>query len=252
MTLRSLILMVPVVVFTTGALAQSVPLTMPVDPETAKISVVTDEGITSTAQLPTTALRDLRRAMNEGAVLEDDDLRALADRGDSVAAWKLVKRLRVDGGAPADVAHYAATAAAAGRVYALNDMIQAMHRLEPGQVTGARLNHLIAVLYAHAWVGNSVALDAVISFNGEGRLFGALSDATRARILEQAETMDGRVELRFALDLLAKDDLSEAEKARATSYLAKAQASKNLAVMTTAQNLIALMNADTAQGGIQN
>ena len=224
---------------------------MPADPESAKISVITDTGITRTDQLPE-GLRDLRRSMNNGETLTTDELRALADQGDALAAWNVVKKMRVEGGAAADIAHYAATAAGAGRVYALGDMIRSMHRLEPGSVTGARLNHLVRVLYAHAWAGNSKALDAVISFNGEDRLFGPLSDATRTKILEQARTMDGRVELHFALDLLAKDTLTEAERRGARNYLKKAQESKNLAVLATAQNLIALMDARLAQGVTTN
>ncbi|WP_226781750.1 hypothetical protein [Oceaniglobus trochenteri] len=232
-----------------GVGAQGLRLSMPPDPESSAISVVTDRGLTRTTQLPTSALRAARRAMNRGARLDTATLRALADRGDGLAAWRLTKRLQAMGNdaTPSDVAHYAAIAAGQGRVYALDDMIVAMRRLAPVGEPAARLDRLVRVLYAHAWAGNALALDAVIEFNGEGRLLGALSDATRDRIMAQAATMDGRVELGLALNLLARAAPTPDEVAQARRYLARAAQSRKLAVMTTAQNVIALLDARTAQ-----
>lgn len=227
--------------------AQGLKLGMPPDPVAAQIAVVTDKGLTKTKQLPTAALRSARRALLAGERLADDDLRALADRRDGNAAWRLAKRLRAANGAPSDIAHYAAIAAGQGRVYALATMIDAMALLQPGAEPPARLRLLVGVLYAHAWAGNSVALDAVVAFNGEGRLLGALSDGTRARILQQGKTMDGRVELRLALDIVAQKAPGADDLALAKGYLERAANSRNLAVKATAQNVLALIGAPTRE-----
>jgi len=239
--LRCLVAATMVLMLATPIKAQGLSLGMPPDPEAAQISVVTDKGLTKTKYLPTAALRNARRALLAGERLDDATLRALADRRDGNAAWRLVKRLRAQNAAPSDIAHYAAVAAGQGRIHALDTMIDAMARLDPDTEPPARLRQLVGVLYAHAWAGNSLALDAVIAFNGEGRLLGPLSDATRARILKQAARLDGRVELRLALDILAQDAPDAGDLARVRGYLDRAGQSKTLAVQTTAQNVIALL-----------
>jgi len=250
--LRPLTRIAPLValLLTAGPLAaQGLTLGMPPDPESAKIAVVVDPGLRKTANLPTAALRRDRRTLIAGQPLSDESLRALADRRDGLAAWRLVKRLRAENAPAGDIAHYAGIAAAQGRIYALDDMIDAMARLDPATASPERLRALVRVLYAHAWAGNSRAMDAVIAFNGEGRLLGPLTDATRARILQQGARMDGRVELRLALDLLGHHAPGDADRALARGYLDRAKQSKNLAVMATAQNVIALLDAVPVQTG---
>jgi hypothetical protein len=228
---------------------QGLSLGLPPDPESANIAVVVDPGLRKTKHLPGAALRRDRVALLAGKTLSDVQLRALADRRDGLAAWRLVKPLRAANAPAIDIAHYAGIAAAQGRVYALDDMIDAMARLKPGDVPSGRLRPLVQVLYAHAWAGNSLALDAVIAFNGEGRLLGPLSEATRARILQQGAHLDGRIELRLALDLLGQDTPGEPDRARALGYLERAIQSENPAVRATAQNVIALLVAAPVQSG---
>jgi len=230
-----------------GAAAQGLWLDMPPDPARATISATTDAGLRSTRQLPTAALRAARRAMLAGQWVDEATLRALADRRDGTAAWNLVKRLRAQQAPAAEIAHYAAITAGTGRVRGLAPMIAAMHRLTPDSVPPEDLRLLVNVLYAHAWAGNSLAMDGVIAFNGEGRLLGPMGAATRTRLLQQGVRMDGRVELRLALDLLARDTPGAADLATARSYLTQAAGSKTLAVAATAQNVIALLDAWAVQ-----
>lgn len=251
--LRPLLLLLAVLLCPVTVAAQGLNLGMPPDPETAAISVVVDPGLRKTKNLPTAALRQSRLDLIAGKPLSDQQLRLLADRRDGLAAWRLVQRLRAQNAPAIEIAHYAGIAAAQGRVYALDDMIDAMAALDARTVPPDRLRDLVRVLYGYAWGGNSLALDAVIAFNGEGRLLGPLSDATRARVLQQAARMDGRVELRLALDLLAQDAPGAADRALALSYLERAAQSKNLAVLATAQNVIALLAAKPVQtGGAKN
>ncbi|WP_130404205.1 hypothetical protein [Thalassococcus sp. S3] len=227
-----------------GALAQAVPITIPTDRETRKISVVTDRGITQTKQLPSAALRQARRDMNAKKVVSDADLRKLADYKDGLAAQKYVALLVGRGlkQNASDVAYYASIAVGAGRVHALPEMVDAMRYLDPDSEPAARKRQLISVLYPHAWAGNSLALDAVVTFNGEGKLFGALSEKTRQRILTHAEDGDGRIELRMALNLLDTPAPTRADLEQAKVYLGRAAKSKTLSVATTAANLIPLID----------
>ncbi|WP_102109633.1 hypothetical protein [Oceaniglobus roseus] len=228
--------------------AGSIPMVISDDAESRAISVVVRAGVTATRELPTDALRGARQRMNAGERLSDEDLRALAERWDGMAAKRYADRLAKQGRAKhaSDLAYFYGIAAATGRAYALPDMIEAMGHLDAATEPAARMKHLISVLYPYAWAGNSAALDAVVEFNGEGKLFGALSEATRQRILDQAKSGNGRIELRLALDILSDDAAAPTDLARAREYLERAQGSKLLAVKTTAQNLLAYLDDKTA------
>ena len=211
------------------------------DLESRQISVVVDRGLARTRDLPTEELRNARVALLAGETLAPEMLQALADKGDTLAALRYVDVLMSRGisQAPSDVAWYAAIAVGGGRVWALPEMVRALHMLDPETEPKARVNKYIQVLYPHAWAGNSLALDAVIDFNGQGRLFGPLSAATKARIdAEVAKTNDGRHDLKLALRILRQGDLTEKDRATALEHLLRAKQADHLAVATTAANLI--------------
>ena len=123
--------------------------------------------------------------------------------------------------------------------------MEALHRVDPATEPEARKKAYVAVLYPYAWAGNSLALDAVIDLNGTGKLFGEMSKATQNRIALQGEkTGDGRVSLQLAIALLQKPDRSKADVALAQHFLKLAQASDNLQVQATANNLVTLLASD--------
>jgi hypothetical protein len=127
----------------------------------------------------------------------------------------------------------------------MKTMIAAMHELDPVEEPRDRIRKYIRVLYPHAWAGNRPALNAVVAFNGEGRLFGALSNRTRDRILSQSEKNgDGRIELGMAVSLLerAAETPNEEDMAQAKSLLERVKSSDHLAVRTSALNLLRLMD----------
>ncbi|TNF21589.1 MAG: hypothetical protein EP318_06455 [Rhodobacteraceae bacterium] len=225
-----------------AALAE--PMALPSDSDARQISVVVDRGITHTNQLPW-ALRPLRKAMVGGAAMSLADLRKLADRGDSLAALKLVKAMR-SGAMPesaSDMAFYAAVAAGAGRRGMLGEMIAALYRLTPGTEPAERLSQSIRVLYGHAWAGNTRAQDALVALNGEGRLFGPMSDATREKILTSG---GARMVLSLAMTDLARKDLDEGGLMRVRGYLERAERNGDLAIRTMAQTLSAQVEARLA------
>lgn len=234
-----------------GASAQDlITMQIPADPAHSQISVVVTKGLTRTAKLPTPALRAARLAMIDGKDISPEALKALADHFDGLAAQKYVRYLlaSVPDATASDIAYYGSIAISTGRVWTLPQVVEALHRIEPTTEPPARIKAYIAMLYPHAWAGNSLALDAVIDLNGEGKLFGPMSAATQKRILAQAEKAgDGRAPLRLALVLLQKPDRTPAEMVQAKHYLTLAKASSNLEVQATATNLLGLIES----GGIQ-
>lgn len=230
-----------------GAQAQGIPVPFPDSAEARQVAVVVTPGVTSMGQVPSARLRDLRARMHNGEALPDAALKELADLGDGLAAQRYVRRLMERQSASAsDIATYAAIAVGSGRVWTLPEMIGAMRRLDPATEPSDRVRRYIAVLYGHAWAGNTLALDAVEEFNGEGRLFGALSEATREKMIAQSgENADGRLELRMALALLetgwARGELPAADRAEATRLLRQAARAESPGARGTAENLLALM-----------
>lgn len=224
---------------------------LPSDPASAKISVVVTPGLTKMSRLPGAELRKARKAMQEGVEIPDSQLRELADRGDGLAAQKYVRRLVPQGLAAhaSDIAYYGSIAVATGRVWTLPEAVAAMRLLDPATEPSNRKKKYIAMLYPHAWAGNSLALDAVIDLNGEGRLFGPMSAATRAKIEAQGQKAgDGRVALRQAVALLQIPAPTAADLDAAHGYLNMAAKSGLLSVRAIAVNLLAQMDADADAG----
>jgi hypothetical protein len=238
-------------VVTTAARAETAILALPVaaDPASRQISVTVDPGLTRTRDLPTEDLRAARRALFEDpATVAPDLLRALADRRDGLAALHYTRHLVATGGSDSDIAYYGAIAATTGRVWTLRDAVGAMLRLDPATEPRDRIAVYMNMLYPHAWAGNTLALDAIMQLNGEGRLFGPLSDSTRTRILEQAAANgDGRIEMQMALSLL-RDPASRAASAdQIRDYLTRAQATYHPGVRAMATALLVQLEtpADT-------
>ncbi|GIT89606.1 hypothetical protein JANAI62_09090 [Jannaschia pagri] len=231
-----------------SALEDHVPLTIPPAAETARISV---EAVPSRRSMRglTRAQRAGRQAMHEGGFVEPDMLRQLAERGDGLAAQRYVRVLQADPTASAsDLAFYSALAVQTGRGKLLQQMLTAMDSLDPTTEPRDRVNRYIAALYPQAWAGNAVALDAVARFNGEGRLFGALSERTRDRLLTEMRALgDGRGQLGMAVGLLedrAKDPSGDWDQAgRVRALLQEAAASPHPGVAATAASLLTTLEA---------
>lgn len=231
------------------ASAQSIPLPFSSDIEASRISVIVTPPRRSMRGL-SPSLVVARKQMHAHQPVSDANLKKLSEAGDGMAAQIYVRRLIASGAAeraPSDVAYYSAIAVETGRVWTLPDMIEAMKRLDPNTEPRTRLRKYIQVLYPYAWAGNSLALDGVVAFNGTGRLFGELSDSTRDRILEQSQRNGVRmVELRMAMVLLEQADLTRTQQNQARALLKRAQASSHLGVMTSAQNLMVLLEKNYA------
>jgi hypothetical protein len=213
-------------------------LTLPIPHDAADLAlgVTVTEGLRSMARVPTEPLRAARKAMQAGEEIAADDLRALADLGDGLAAQRLVRHLQLTAGSDSDVAHFAGIAVATGRIALLPAMVDALLRLDPATEPPERIAGHVAALYPQAWAGNPLALEALVQLNGAGRLFGALSDKTRERLEAMAEDRgDGRLFLTLALNEMSPGG----DAGRAEGYIRRAAEGSNPMVRMAAETLIA-------------
>jgi hypothetical protein len=249
--LAIVLLLALVLPHTLRAQTRDIAVAAPIDAADSKISVVVFAALSHTNKLPTPALRQARKDMLDDKPVSDDDLRALAQHHDGLAAQKLVQRLVAAGmnAHASDIAYYGSIAVSTGRVQSLRPAVTAMEQLDPATEPPERVKVYAAMLYAHAWAGNALALDAVMALNGEGKLFGPLSDKTRAKIEEQGRKAgDGHVALRLAVNLMARADAPPANLQQARTYLEQAATSKHLSVSATATNMLTVLDARQAGG----
>lgn len=226
-------------------------LPMPADLASRQISVTVDAGLTHTRALPTEELRAARRAMLADAPVSPALLQALADQRDGLAAQRLVRHLLASGGSASDIAHYGSIAVASGRIWSLPATVAALRRLDPATEPHDRMAAHAAMLYPHAWAGNTLALDALIDLNGEGQLFGPLSERTRARIEAQAaKAGDGRTFLHLALALMRDPAPDDATRSRIRDYLGQARGGTHLGVQTAAAALLAQLEGRSGTAAI--
>lgn len=224
--------------------AEAITMNIPSDKASRQISVVVTKDVTVSKKLPTPELTDARKRMLTGKDVTPDELRQLADLGDSLAAQNYTRYLVANfaTSTASDIAYYGTRALEAGHIWSLPYVVDALPRIDPATEPEPRKKAYAAVIYPYAWAGNSLALDALIDLNGEGKLFGPMSKATQDHIVALGEKGgDGRVALRLALMLIQKTDRSKADIDMARHFLKLAQASDNFQVQVTATNLINLL-----------
>jgi len=219
------------------------------DAEASRISIVVTPNLSHTKRLPTAELRAARKDMLAGTDISDDLLRGISLHYDGLAAQKLVERMLADGAEKhaSDIAYFGSIAVSTGRIKSLRPAIAAMMQLDVAAEPAERVRVYAAMLYGHAWAGNPMALDAVMDLNGEGKLFGPLSEKTRAKIVAQGKAAgDGRVALRLAVGLIDRPDAPMADLEQARTYLVQAAAGPHFAVKTTATNLLTIVDTRMA------
>ncbi len=230
-----------------GAIAQAISMNIPPDKTHRQVAVIVTKGLTSTKKLPTPELKDARKRMLAGKDVTPDELRALSDNGDGLAAQKYERFLvsTMATSTASDIAYYGSIALGDGRVWALPAVVDALRHLDPATEPAERKKAYAAVLFPYAWAGNALALDAIIDLSGKDQLLGEMSKVTQDRIAAQGEKAgDGRVALRLAIALMQKPERSKADVGLAQHFLKRAQASDNLQVQATANNLSSLLASD--------
>ena len=208
-----------------------------------KVDFVFDNKITHTLDLPTLDLQTARKSMVTGQKVSSDQLRALADAGDGLAAYRYAKLLQASA-KPAKTgaaAHYYAIAAYTGRAFAVGPLAKLL--VAEGESYGPKLlKQCKNALTIQAMSGNAHAAQALGQMYSTGAPFGR--DLPQAQhFLAMAGQSDPAAAMKLALVLLSDptDAALDHAGARAALTLA-AQGTTSLSAKVTALNLLHLLD----------
>lgn len=212
-----------------------------VDPATRRLSVRVVPGITSSKQLGNEVLEKARTALVQGAVIPIPLLRALADRQDGFAAYRLAEIVMrsEDPALAADAALYYSIAAGTGRGGALAGMIKAIDLIDPERTGAARLQVIKDMLLTYARAGNSRAVSAVLRYHLAEAPFGPMTEEVEALVLNAGDAASGPVALQMATALLQDRAPTRPDLEKAKAYLMVAKEAEVLSTALTATNLLA-------------
>ena len=238
---RMLITLVAVCV-AIGAPAQSGPLQPTGTVKVQQVDFVFDNAVRKTRDLPTGTLRALRRAMLAGEELGMSDLRALADAGEGLAAFRLAKLLEAEGKPdPTGVAvHYYAIAAYTGRAFAVKPLARLLKKDGAGY-SPSRLTNALNAMTVQALSGYPEAATLLGQMYAAGSPFGR--DATKAQAYLAMASGGGSMAAMLQLGVALMSDPTDiaAGNPGARAALQFAAAGDDLSVRVTAENLLRLM-----------
>lgn len=217
------------------------PLPIWSDP-VVRVEFVFDNAVRRTNDLPTSALRAARRQMLSGGYISGADLRALADHGDGLAAFRYAKLIQemVPPDETGAAAHYFAIAAYSGRAFAVAPLARLL-RTEGATYSESRLRNSLNALTVQALSGNPDAATLLGEMYADGVPFGR--DLTQAQqFLGMAGGVsDPQAILNLGLSLMTDPADIAAGRIGALSALGVAAISDNLSVRVTAENLLRLI-----------
>ncbi len=206
------------------------------------VDFVFDNKVTQTRDLPSLALQAARKSMVTGQNMSSDQLRALADAGDGLAAYRYAKVLQASA-KPAKAgaaAHYYAIAAYTGRAFAVAPLVKLL--VAEGDRYGPRLlTQCLNALTIQAKSGNARAAQALGQMYAKGTPFG--QDLPQAQhFLAMAGQNDPAAAMKLALALIADPADAALDHSGARAALKVAAKGTNLQARVTALNLLRLLD----------
>ena len=207
---------------------------------------VLDDRVTRTTDLPTAELRRLRRRMIAEQWISFQDMRRLADHGDGLAAFEYGQRLLAldDPALRSDAALYFATAAYAGRDYAVYKLVELLKQRDVLFSEG-RLVHLENAMRSLAAQGSDRAVKALIRFYETGHPFGFHPERARSLLGEMADVDDSDAAMKLATRALS-GNAPEITRARIEGLLEIAMTSDKLGTRVAAESLLGQVRTGTA------
>ncbi len=235
-----------------GGVAAGSPISGPkavtADTGLQRAEFVFDNSVRRTKDLPTAHLRAIRRKMISGAYVGPSDLRALADAGDGLAAFRYAKLLQ-ESGKPdptGGAAHYYGIAAYTGRSFAVRPLARLLVS-EGSGYSKSRLRNALNAMTVQALSGNPDAATLLGQMYADGVPFGR--DLAQAQYFLTMASGGGNPKaiLQLAITLMSDEDDKASGHVGARSALTLAAESDDLSVRTTAENLIRLLDAAETQ-----
>lgn len=221
-----------------AALATLLPPVAPPASAGSRPVLVFDERVTATLDLPTWDLQQARRRMLAGEQISWDDMRALADHGDGLAAFRFAQRLEEQGNPAllADAAFYYATAAYTNRDYAVGPLVRILQQPDL-EFSPRRLEHIENSLRAMALAGDAKAAEALTAFYASGRPFGLQPEKAQEFRLDLAEAGDADAAMALVLEAMSGPPASALGEEEMLRLLDVVEGSDDLGLRTTGANL---------------
>jgi hypothetical protein len=182
-------------------------------------SYVTSVALRSERKKFSPELEHIRKRLISRRSVTFQQLRALADAGDSLAAFAYAKKLSGLGNPTllSDALHYYAEAALGGRHYAARAILDIAAR-QNLNFNPAHLKQAERALVMLAEKGNLVAADGLIRFYSTGAPFGAKPKEISGLLERRVRNGDGEAAFRLAMAMLKTDQLSEERKAKVIHF----------------------------------
>jgi len=211
-----------------------------------KADFVFDNAVRKTKDLPTASLRKSRLRMLSGVEIGSSELRALADHGDGLAAFRYGKLLQEAGKPDPDgaAAHYFAIAAYTGRAFAVAPLARLL-KTEGSFYSKSRLRHCLNAMTVQALSGNAKAATLLGEMYADGKPFGRDLAKAQQFLAMVSDGNDPKAALNLGLALMSDADDAAAGHVGALSALRLAAAGSDLSVRVTAENLMRLIEPPT-------
>lgn len=233
-----------------GAAAEAAPIRTGLQPlwtdSLNRVEFVFDNQVKRTNDLPTAALRAARRKMVGGGYVGPSDLRALADAGDGLAAYRYAKMLQASGkpDPTGGAAHYYGIAAYTGRSFAVRPLARLL-RQDGAGYSPSRLRNALNAMTVQALGGNAEAATLLGQMHADGVPFGR--DLAQAQYFLTMASGGGNPKAMLQLGVALMKDPGDAAAGHvgARSALTLASESDDLSVRITAENLLRLLDTST-------
>ncbi len=210
--------------------------------------LVFDNRVEETVDLPTWELQQARRRMLANEQISWDEMRALADHGDGLAAFRFAQRIEAlnDPALLSDAAFYYATAAYTNRDYAVGPLVRILDRRDV-EFSEARLDHIENALRAMALSGDAKAAEALSRFYVSGHPFGRQPERALEFRLDLAEAGDADAAMTLVLEAMSGSAPVQMDEAQIVRLLDIVAGAEDLGVRTTGENLRRMFEAGSVQ-----
>jgi TPR repeat protein len=248
-TVRHAVVPVVLTLLAAPATAATVaPLSLPDAALSPAIIRVFDDRVTETLDLPTWDLQQARRRMLAGETIPWADMRALADAGDGLAAFRLAQRIeaRNDPSLLGDAAFYYATAAYTNRDYAVGPLVRILDRRDI-EFSPRRLEHMENALRAMAIAGDAKAKESLTRFYQIGHPFGRQPERALEFRLDLAEAGDADAAMALVLETMSGSAPLPMDRDQVDRLLDIVDGSDDLGLRTTGANLRRMVDAGAIQ-----